>query len=207
MIRSLRARLFAAIVGTVLLGVGASLFLGIVLTRNAVRDTIRRDVERQAEALASQLGRLPAASTRGLRASPPPPGTPPPVQPTPGAAPPGAQPPGAVRPVSVLSLGAARRQLPHGAYAELRRTGSADGTAEVEGHSQIFAARRSGRSVVLVTRPDVVSGGDFSRYLSALLIASGVAALVAAAVAALLARRLTQPLRRLASAAGELAAG
>ena len=50
---------------------------------------------------------------------------------------------------------------------------------------------------MLVTRPDVVSGDDFSRYLSALLIASGVAALLAAAVAALLARRLTEPLRRL----------
>ena len=58
-----------------------------------------------------------------------------------------------------------------------------------------------------MTRPDVVSGGDFSRYLSALLIASGVAALVAAAVAAMLSRSLTKPLRRLVLAAGELAAG
>ena len=61
--------------------------------------------------------------------------------------------------------------------------------------------------MALVTRPDLVSGDDFSRYLSALLIASGVAALVAAAVAALLARRLTDPLRQLGQAAGEVAAG
>ncbi len=39
--RSLRARLFVAILGVVLLAVGASLALGIVLTRDAVRETLR----------------------------------------------------------------------------------------------------------------------------------------------------------------------
>ena len=97
--------------------------------------------------------------------------------------------------------------LPASAVSALREGDSADGTVEIEGRTQIYAAERAGRSVILVTRPDVVSGDDFSRYLSALLIASGVAALLAAAVAALLARRLTQPLRRLGAAAGELAAG
>ena len=69
--RSLRARLFLAILGTVLLGVGASLALGIVLTRDAVRGTIRNDVERQADALAGQTSLLEAAGQRrrapGLR--------------------------------------------------------------------------------------------------------------------------------------------
>jgi two-component system sensor histidine kinase BaeS len=109
--------------------------------------------------------------------------------------------------VAVLSLGAARKELPAQVLAALRQDGFASGTADFAGSSQIYAAERVGRSVVLVTRPDVVTGDDFSRYLSALLIASGVAALLAAAIAALLARRLTQPLRRLGAAAGELAAG
>jgi signal transduction histidine kinase len=39
--RSLRARLFLAILGAVLLAVGASLALGIVLTREAVQETLR----------------------------------------------------------------------------------------------------------------------------------------------------------------------
>ncbi len=120
--RSLRARLFVAILGVVLLAVGASLALGIVLTREAVHETLRRNAEQRIHA--------PPAGVRGLRPPPPPP--PPPVD---------------------------------------------------------------------------VLGGDFSRYLSALLIASGAAALLAAAVAALLARRLTRPLRRLGAAAGELAEG
>ncbi len=116
--RSLRARLFLAILGVVLLAVGASLALGIVLTRDAVRETLRHNAEQ----------RLSSPPPGPLRPPPPPP------------------------PVDVL-------------------------------------------------------GGDFSRYLAALLIASGVATLAAAAVAALLSRRLTQPLRRLSVAAGEVAAG
>ena len=208
--RSLRARLFLAILGAVLVAVGASLALGVVLTKSAVRDTIRGDVEAQAEAFASQLGRLPPRSALKLQAGAPPlPGAPPTAAPPPGAdAKFGiAAGEGGGAPVNVLSLAAARQVLPASAYASLRQGSSADGTAEIDGSSQIYAAERSGRSVVLVTRPDVVSGDDFRRYLSALLIASGAAALLAAAVAALLARRLTQPLRRLGHAAGELAAG
>ncbi|HEX3734886.1 MAG TPA: HAMP domain-containing sensor histidine kinase [Solirubrobacterales bacterium] len=214
--RSLRARLFVAILGTVLVAVGASLALGVVLTKSAVRETIRNDVESQAETLATQLDRLPASSARRLRGGPGLPlGAPPPRAPAgallPGGigAPGGPQPGsgGEPRPVSVLSLQVALHELPASAASDLRRTGAADGTAELDGRSQIYAARRVDRSVVLVTRPDVVSGDDFRRYLSALLIASGAAALLAAAVAALLARRLTQPLRRLGRAAGELAAG
>ncbi|HEX5525721.1 MAG TPA: HAMP domain-containing sensor histidine kinase [Solirubrobacterales bacterium] len=187
--RSLRARLFTAILGAVLLAVGASLALGVVLTKSAVRDTIRNDVEAQAEAFAAQVQRLP----------PPAPGPPG------GAAGPGG--PGGERPVQVLSLATAREVLPASAIAELKRGSTAGGTADFDGSSQIYAAVRAGRAVVLVTRPDVVSGDDFSRYLAALLIASGVAALLAAALAAFLARRLTQPLRRLGAATGELAAG
>jgi signal transduction histidine kinase len=122
--RSLRARLFAAILGAVLLAVGASLALGIVLTREAVQETLHRDAGGRLLA-----PRRPGPRVPGLRPLPPPPPR-----------------------VNVL-------------------------------------------------------GGDFRDYLAGLLIASGAAALLAAAVAALLARRLTQPLRRLAGAAGELAAG
>jgi signal transduction histidine kinase len=186
--RSLRARLFLAIFGVVLLAVGAALALGTVLTRDAVRETIRRDVERQADALVGQFA--PPTGGLGRKAPPIPPGAPP-----------------GPRPVSVLSFKQAAAVLPASAVTELRREGSADGTAEIDGRNSIYAARRSGSAVVLVTRPDLVTGSDFSRYLSALLIASGAAALLAAAVAALLARRLSRPLRRLSSAASELAAG
>lgn len=201
---SLRARLFIAILGVVLLAVGASLALGIVLTRDAVRETIRHDVERQATTFAAQLPRV-----LGSGAPVPPPGQSGPLGNGPGGGgPPGTEVEGP-RPVQLLLLSEAARLLPASAIISLRESGSADGTAEIEGQNSIYAVRRtgSGNSVVLVTRPDVVSGDDFRRYLAALLIAGGAAALLAAAVAALLARRLTQPLRRLSVAAGELAAG
>jgi signal transduction histidine kinase len=204
--RSLRSRLFLAILGTVLVAVGAALALGIVLTRSAVRDTIRGDVETQAEALAAQVRLLPRGTDLGpLKAKPLPGGL------APGGAPPLA--PGAGRPEGegppsmVLRFRQAAALLPPSAIADLREDGAAEGSTEIDDQGQIFAARTARGQVVLVTRPDVVSGDDFSRYLSALLIASGAAALLAAAAAALLARRLTQPLRRLGVAAGELAAG
>ena len=202
---SLKARLFLAILGVVLLTVGASLALGIVLTRDAVRETIRDDVERQADAIAAQEALLRTAEDgegkaegRALRpGGPGPPGL--------GGAAPG-RPPGP-RPVAVLSLAEATALLPAEDAAGLRRDGAADGEAEIAGREVVFAARRSGQRAVVVTRPDLITGDDFRRYLSALLIAGGAAALLAAAVAALLARRLTRPLRQLATAAGELAEG
>ncbi len=130
MIRSLRARLFVAILGVVLLAVGASLALGIVLTRDAVQETLRSNAEQQRERRLEQQLRSPPPGAPGFRPAPPPP--PPPVN---------------------------------------------------------------------------VLGGDFHRYLAALLIAGGVGALLAAAIAALLARRMTLPLRQLGAAAGELAEG
>jgi signal transduction histidine kinase len=201
--RSLRARLFVAILGAVLLAVGASLALGVVLTKDAVRDSIKTDIEGQAEAVATQLGQFQGEFKSRLR--PPRPGLPPP---DPGnAAYVGIGQGDDGGPVTVLSLANAEEVLPKSAVTALKDDGAADGTAEIEGRDAIYAARRVDSSVVLAARPDVVSGDDFSRYLSALLIAAGAAVLLAAALAAFLARRLTQPLRRLGQAAGEVATG
>ncbi len=207
--RSLRARLFVSILAAVLIAVGVSLALGAVLTKDAVRGTIRDDVEAQADAFAFRYEALPEAvreeEARTLgpprRAQPgsrargkgkPPPG--------PGGAPP------EPRPVTVVDLEEAERLLP-GAGADLRAGLPVNGAGEVGGRETIYAARPVEGAVVLVTRRDVVTGDDFRSYLSALLIASGVAGLLAAAAAALLARGMTRPLRRLGGAAGDLAAG
>ena len=61
--RSLRARLFLAILGVVLVAVGASLALGIVLTRSAVDQTLREQAQQH------RLRRPPP----GVPAPPPPP--------------------------------------------------------------------------------------------------------------------------------------
>jgi len=208
--RSLRARLFVSILGTVLVAVGVSLALGTVLTKGAVRDTIRTDVEAQADSYAIRYEQLPAAvreEEAQNRERGRPPGVRPPLGQAGKPAPGGAGRPGEPRPVVVVSLAKAESLLPAGAAEDLRAGQPANGTGEVGGIDSIYAARPVEDAVVLVTRRDVVTGDDFSSYLSALLIASGVAALLAAAVAVLLARRMTQPLRRLGGAAGELAGG
>ena len=82
-----------------------------------------------------------------------------------------------------------------------------EGTFTRNGEKEIYAAQRVRDSVVLVVRPDVVTSGDFARYLTALLISAGLAALLAAGAAALLSRRLTAPLGRVAEASRVLAAG
>lgn len=211
MIRSLRWRLFAAIVGTVLVAVGASLALGIVLTRDAVKDTIRKDVSSQADVLAL---RLRSGELRSAGAGPAVPGVLPPLPgglpaQAPGVdqlplPPPGG--PGVSIPV-IVSLSRASSLLPPPVVAALRAGRPVDGTFTRRGEDEVFAARRAGSRVVLVTRPDVVSGDDFSRYLTALLLSSGIAVLLAAGAAALLARRLSAPLHRVAEASRELAAG
>jgi two-component system sensor histidine kinase BaeS len=196
-IHSLRWRLFAAILGAVLVSVGISLALGIVLTRGAVSDTIREDVSRQADQLASQLRSGRAAPLPGLPPAPPPRGEIP-------LPPPGGEP--APIPI-VVGFDRARDALPSDAVAALREGKPVEGTLTRNGERQIYAAQRVGDSVVLVIRPDVVTSGDFARYLTALLISAGLAALLAAGAAALLSRRLTAPLDRVAEASRVLAAG
>jgi signal transduction histidine kinase len=204
--RTLRGRLFTAILGAVLLAVGVSLALGIVLTRGAVRDTIREDVTRQADALAQRLRSFPANTFSPGRERP---GIPPGVLPAPPGGPgPGPSAEAIPAPVpSIVGLRDAAQLLPGSAVADLRTDHQAEGTLAQGGRRQLFAARLVDGTVALVTRPDVVTGSDFRRYLTALLIASGLAALLAAAIAGVISRRVAAPLRRVADASRVLAEG
>jgi signal transduction histidine kinase len=218
--RSLRTRLFAAILGTVLLCVGVSLALGILLTRTAVRDTIKQGLVEQVRGIAPTIATVPPGVPRGpAKGSARPPGA---VLSGPEGglslqAPQGK--PGALgfttRPAqdasptvsSVLSIKQASRALPESALADLRAHRIAEGTLSAKGHRDLFAAASTHGSVVVVSRPDVVSGSDFNHYLSGLLIASGLALLLSAALAMLLSRGVAAPLRRVAEASRMLAKG
>ena len=210
--RSLRRQLFAAILGAVLLAVGVSLAVGILLTRDATRDAVEDNLAREADQLAERIEALPAATQGdflfelpargpggegpGAPAPPPPPG----AGIGPERLPPGALPP-------VLSTEDAAALLPEDAVAALERGEPATGTATVDGVELIFEARPVGEAIVIATRPDLDDGDDFRNFLSALLIASGLAIILAAALAAVLSRRLAEPLGRVADASRVLAAG
>jgi signal transduction histidine kinase len=213
---TLRRQLFAAILGAVLLAVGVSLAVGILLTRDATRDAVEGNLAREADELAKRFEAVPGAEQGDFLfqlPAPPPDGepvdqagipAPPPVPASPGGGP-GRLPPGALPPV--LSLEDAAALLPEGAVSRLREGEPADGTVSVDGVEQVFEARAVGDAIVLATRPDIDDGDDVRNYLSALLIASGLAILLAAALAAFLSRRLAQPLARVAHASRVLAAG
>ena len=106
-----------------------------------------------------------------------------------------------------ISLDDAADLLPESAVEALRGGEPASGSVKIDGENQIFEARAVGDTVVLATRPDLEDGDDFRNFLSALLIASGLAILLAGGVAALLSRRLAEPLGRVAEASRVLAAG
>jgi signal transduction histidine kinase len=219
--RSLRARLFAAILGAVLLAVGVSLAIGIVFTRDAARDTLTENLRRDADLLAARLRFLEGGPLHGIveelplpgiggpdgrrqepRIEPPPPGEAGPFAlPAPriGGVERGGLPP-------IIALEEADAVLPDPAAERLRAGEPASGTVTVDGERQRFEARPVGEAVALVTRPDI-AGGDFDEYLSGLLIASGIGALLAAAVAAMVSRRLSAPLARVADASRVLAGG
>jgi signal transduction histidine kinase len=214
--RSLRGQLFAAILGAVLLAVGVSLALGILLTRDAARDAIEGNLAREADRLASRFETLPGSAQGDFLFqlhAPPPAGEAPGETGVPAPPPfgdgagfgPGGLPPGAVPPV--VSLDDAATLLPEDAVADLENGEPANGTVTIDGEDQVFEARPVGDAVVLATRPDLEAGDDVRNFLSALLIASGLAILLAAALAAVLSRRLAEPLGRVAAASRTLAAG
>jgi two-component system sensor histidine kinase BaeS len=218
--RTLRGRLFAAILGTVLLAVGVSLALGIVLTREAVRDSIAKDLGHQADAVAQRLSVLPTGTQfadaptgdQGHTATGPADhrGGRPPFGPPPGGGErPGEGPgtgPGGARP-QVVDLGEASSILPTSAVTRLRAGQDVNGTATIDGKRELFAARPVRGAAVILTRSSGLGLSDYRRYMTGLLLASALAALLAGAAAVLIARRLSAPLKRVAEASRTLAAG
>ncbi|MBJ7347016.1 MAG: HAMP domain-containing histidine kinase [Thermoleophilaceae bacterium] len=231
--RSLRSRMFVAMLASTLICVGVALAIGVVLTRSAVRDSLQTEIAREASIVAERLATLPAGvdlgDVNGQQGGPAgaagglPPGAPTGALGRPGArgafqAPPqGAAPNASARPPRpqggagprVVSLGEAATVLPAQQAALVAAGTSASGKFVVNGQERYFTAQPvTGREVfVLASRPTAIGGEQYGGYLTGLLLAAAVAAALAALVAVLLARRLTEPLERVVVAAQTLAAG
>src|SRR5205085_6112541 len=78
------------------------------------------------------------------------------------------------------------------------------GSVDVDGRSYLYAAKRSGDRVVILLR---TSSLDWGPFWIALAVAAAVGALLAALVALLLAGAVARPVRRVAEASRQLAAG
>jgi two-component system OmpR family sensor kinase len=229
LIRSLRGRVFAATLFASLAAVGVALAIGVFTTRTAIRDTYKQETLHEANAVAAQLalvsgdGGLGAVQPDALR----PDGGPrnagggygPQARPAPGAqnaGQPDGGPGGPGGPVDgqrpfprVIAKSSASAVLPQTEAAAVAAGRSISGVITLNGQNTVYAAVPvSGKTVfVFATRPDRIAGGDFSKYLTGLIIAALVAAGLSAAAAALVARRITNPISDVVAASSDLAAG
>ncbi len=221
--RTLRGRLFVSLLAVTLLCVGVALAIGIVLTRQALEDSIKEGVARQATQLATQFAQLPTSTPLPERQGDrPPPGNRPdrsgdlPF----GGRPPGGQPRGGPPPgrpaggrgeerPQIVRYSQASSVLPAAAAAAAKQGKPTDGVTSRQGRKQIYSARPiSGRGAfVLVSRPADITSGDYDQYLTGLLVAAAIAAALAALMAALLSRTLDRPLTRVVNATKVLASG
>jgi two-component system sensor histidine kinase BaeS len=181
---TLRSRLFVAIGLTVVMCVGLTVGVGLVLTRRAVDRATLRDVSHQADLIAlSQNVKLVVSPLRNLSA----------LQPYFDKQ--------HLTPLTHIEV------LPQRAKDELAAGKPADGSVRINGNEMFFAARVvSGKPFVLL-RPKSYTRSRWTPFVYSLLIAAAAAFVLAGIVAFWLARRISRPVRRVASAAGSLARG
>lgn len=180
---TLRRRLFVAVAATVVLSVGASLLIGALLTRHAVRQSIVANLGRQADFLA---GRVDAAGSGFL-----------------------ARPRfrqrvrGRQFRVLLVAQSQAAHLLPADAVAALRAGRGSQGTTG----AIVYAARPIGAQALVLARPGRLRRADWGPFLDSFLIAGLVGAALAAVISVVLARALSRPIDRVAAASRRMAAG
>jgi two-component system sensor histidine kinase BaeS len=184
---SLRTRLFVAIALIVVLSVGVTLAVGALLTRRAVERATLDDVAHQADLLAERerAALLPLAHIGSL---------------TPFLA---KQDERVVTP----SLAGPSQYLDANRTEQVRAGRPVQGTVHVGGTSYFYAARRVGDHAFVLLRPKRVGASDWMPYLEGLLIAGLVGAVLAALASFWMARVISRPVRRVAEASRDLAAG
>lgn len=186
-LRSLRARIFATIAVSVLVSVGLMLGVGIELVRESSRQQALRQLSRQAELLAARESSEPSSNSRFATL-----GTFLSTQ---------------DERVAILPLREAALLVPEKGGDALLRGEGAEGQVEVRGTGFLYAAKPAGTQAVVLLRAERLASGDWKPFGLALLIAGGVGAVLAALGAFVLARTVARPIRRVADASRDLAAG
>jgi two-component system sensor histidine kinase BaeS len=176
---SLRARAFVAIAVAVLALVAVTLVVAAVVVRQSVRDNALDSLVRQTALIAEQQRSRPVSSLGEFFKT-------------------------EDQQLTIVSLRQAVLLLPPDAVAALDAGRTARGSIDVGGRSYLYAASRSGDQVIVLLR---TSGVDWQPFWIAFGIAAGVGALLAALVALLLAGAVARPVRRVADASRQLAAG
>jgi two-component system OmpR family sensor kinase len=189
--RSLRTRLFVAVLAIVVVSIGVTFAVGLVLTRRAVEHANLNDLGHQAQLIAGgeQEALLPLSKVR-LRA---------------------------LEPflahqrerIDKFKLAAPPDYLPEHLRTQLRKGYPARGTVRISGTRYLYAARRVPKTSTgfVLLRPASLQAAGWSPFLRALLFAGLVGGALAAVGSLLMARAISRPLRQVADASRSLAEG
>ena len=184
-LRSLRARLFAAIAVVALLSLALALALGAVLTRRAVERNTLRDVSAQFDLLVERerdailpFSRLPSLQEFLQRQD---------------------------QEVLSVPLDGSSALLPPDRAARLRRGARLDGTIESKGTRYLYAARLVNGKGFMLLRPASSTNSAWRPHIRGLIAGAAATAALAALIAFLLARAIARPVRRVAAATRGLA--
>lgn len=186
-LRSLRSRVFATIAATVLVSIALMLVVGIVLVRDSSRSQALTQLARQADLLATREGSEPSSSTQFAAL-----GTFLATQ---------------DERVAILPLREGALLLPPRGGDALLRGAPAQGLVDVRGTRFLYAAQPIGSQAVILLRAERLAAADWRPFGLALLIAGSVGAVLAALGAFVLARTVARPIRLVAAASRDLAAG
>ena len=186
-LRSLRSRIFATIAATVGASIALMLVVGFILVRDSARSQALEQLGRQAAVLAARESSETSTDTRLAQL-----GTFLSTQ---------------DERVAILPLREASLLVPPEGGAALLRGVGAHGIVTVRGTRFLYAAQPAGTQAVVLLRAARLAAGDWRPFGLALLIAGVVGALLAAGGAFVLARTVARPIRLVADASRDLAAG
>jgi two-component system sensor histidine kinase BaeS len=181
-LRSLRARLFAAIGVIVALSVAVTLALGLVLTRRATADATRKDLGHQAALIVGEERNAlsPLTHLPQLR-------------------------PYLARQHERYVLDP--KVLPRRAQDDLAAGKLTTGSIRLDRTDYYFAAEPVGKRAFILLRPKSLDSTGWTPFVEAIVTAALVGGALAAAAAWFLARRIVRPVSRVAAAARSLAGG
>ena len=184
---SLRARTFVAIAIAVLAAVGVTLVVAAVLVRRSVRHDALQALARQAALIAEQE-RVKPSGAQGLSSL-------------------GQFFETQDERLAIISLPQASLLLPSDAADALRGGRASQGSVDVGGKHYLYATTRSGQRAIVLLRSSKLEASDRRPFTIAFVIAAAAGAGLAAIAAFLLAGAVARPIRRVAVASRQLAAG
>ncbi len=180
-------RAFVAIAVAVLVSVGVTLVLAAVLVRRSVRHDAIQALARQAALIAEQQRAKPSGA-QGLSTL-------------------GDFFETQEERLAIISLPQAALLLPPQATASLRAGRPAQGSVDVGGREYLYATSRNGQQAIVLLRSAKLEASDWRPFTIAFGIAAAAGAGLAAIAAFLLAGAVARPIRRVAVASRQLAAG